>query len=142
MQLRLQHKRPYLTLVRCFLETRRDDSSSSTFLLLVEGEPSVEIGGGRLDVLTIDMKNSDKIQSAIVCHVRHIKLKFRDMDEPHWKRLQLSLERPYKDDDGQPIPVLLDITPEGRHIYEPYVNRTFVAVPNLDIVGRTIHPRI
>ena len=41
------------------------------------------------------------------------------MDEPAWKKLQLSLERPYKDDNGQPIPTLFDITPEGQHIYEP-----------------------
>ncbi|KAI0692568.1 subunit 17 of mediator complex-domain-containing protein [Cytidiella melzeri] len=41
------------------------------------------------------------------------------MQDPPWKKLKLSLERPYKDDNGQPIPVLLDITPEGQHIYEP-----------------------
>ncbi|OBZ70158.1 Mediator of RNA polymerase II transcription subunit 17 [Grifola frondosa] len=39
--------------------------------------------------------------------------------EPPWKKLKLSLERPYKDDDGEPLPVLLDITPDGQHIYEP-----------------------
>ena len=32
----------------------------------------------------------------------------------------MSLERPYKDDSGLPLPVLLDITPSGEHIYEPY----------------------
>lgn len=42
--------------------------------------------------------------------------------QPEWKQLKLSLERPYKDDDGKPIPVVLDITPEGQHIYEPYVS--------------------
>ncbi|GJE87473.1 hypothetical protein PsYK624_035560 [Phanerochaete sordida] len=41
------------------------------------------------------------------------------MDEPEWKKLKLSLERPYKDDSGKPIPTLLDITPEGEQIYEP-----------------------
>ncbi|TCD69671.1 hypothetical protein EIP91_006688 [Steccherinum ochraceum] len=40
-------------------------------------------------------------------------------EQPEWKRLKLSVERPYKDDQGHPIPVLLDITPEGQHIYEP-----------------------
>lgn len=35
-----------------------------------------------------------------------------------WKKLKLSFERPYKDDQGDVIPVLLDITPEGQHIYE------------------------
>lgn len=42
-------------------------------------------------------------------------------DEPAWKKLRLSVERPYKNDNGDPIPALLDITPEGQHIYEPYV---------------------
>lgn len=42
-------------------------------------------------------------------------------DEPAWKKLRLSIERPYKNDNGDPIPTLLDITPEGQHIYEPYV---------------------
>lgn len=41
--------------------------------------------------------------------------------EPPSKKLKLSLERPYKTDDGDHIPVLLDITPDGHHIYEPYV---------------------
>ncbi|KZT20349.1 hypothetical protein NEOLEDRAFT_1075722 [Neolentinus lepideus HHB14362 ss-1] len=41
------------------------------------------------------------------------------MEGPPWKKLKLSLERPYKDDHGNYIPVLLDITPEGEHIYEP-----------------------
>ena len=44
------------------------------------------------------------------------------MEEPPWKKIRLSLERPYKNDDGEPIPVLLDITAEGTHIYEPYVD--------------------
>ena len=42
-------------------------------------------------------------------------------EEPPWKKIKLSLERPYKDDDGLPIPVLLDITADGQHVYEPYV---------------------
>lgn len=37
---------------------------------------------------------------------------------PSWKNIKLSFERPYKDDQGDIIPVLLDITPEGQHIYE------------------------
>jgi mediator of RNA polymerase II transcription subunit 17, fungi type len=40
--------------------------------------------------------------------------------EPPWKKLSLSLERPYRDDEGEKIPVLFDITPEGEHVYEPY----------------------
>lgn len=41
-------------------------------------------------------------------------------DEPEWKRTKLSLERPYKDDSGARIPVLLDITSEGEQVVEPY----------------------
>ncbi|KAI0638177.1 subunit 17 of mediator complex-domain-containing protein [Trametes polyzona] len=41
------------------------------------------------------------------------------MEEPPWKKLKLSLERPYKDDNGEPLPELLDITPDGQHIYRP-----------------------
>ncbi|EIW61969.1 uncharacterized protein TRAVEDRAFT_44798 [Trametes versicolor FP-101664 SS1] len=41
------------------------------------------------------------------------------VEEPPWKKLKLSLERPYKDDSGEPIPELLDITPEGQHVYRP-----------------------
>ncbi|TBU40113.1 subunit 17 of mediator complex-domain-containing protein [Dichomitus squalens] len=41
------------------------------------------------------------------------------MEGPPWKKLKLSLERPYKDDNGEPIPELLDITPDGHHIYRP-----------------------
>ncbi|KAI0750794.1 subunit 17 of mediator complex-domain-containing protein [Daedaleopsis nitida] len=41
------------------------------------------------------------------------------MAEPPWKKLKLSLERPYKDDNGEPIPELLDITADGQHIYRP-----------------------
>jgi mediator of RNA polymerase II transcription subunit 17 len=44
------------------------------------------------------------------------------MEEPPWKKIKLSLERPYRNDAGEHIPVLLDITPEGTHIYEPYVD--------------------
>lgn len=44
--------------------------------------------------------------------------------EPPWKKIKLSLERPYKDDNGVPIPVLLDIDPNGQHIYEPKENPT------------------
>ncbi|KAF8165297.1 subunit 17 of mediator complex-domain-containing protein [Crassisporium funariophilum] len=38
---------------------------------------------------------------------------------PPWKQLKLSFERPYKDDQGNHIPVLLDLTPDGQRIYEP-----------------------
>jgi mediator of RNA polymerase II transcription subunit 17 len=44
-------------------------------------------------------------------------------EEPPWKKIKLSLERPYRSDDGEHIPVLLDITHEGTHINEPYVDR-------------------
>ncbi|KAI0081763.1 hypothetical protein K474DRAFT_1635087 [Panus rudis PR-1116 ss-1] len=40
------------------------------------------------------------------------------MEEPGWKKLKLSLEKPYRDDNGNPIPVLYDITPEGQQIFE------------------------
>jgi mediator of RNA polymerase II transcription subunit 17, fungi type len=43
-----------------------------------------------------------------------------DQDIP-WKTLKLALERPYKDDNGDEIPVLFDISSDGQHIYEPYV---------------------
>ncbi|OCH94116.1 hypothetical protein OBBRIDRAFT_852282 [Obba rivulosa] len=46
------------------------------------------------------------------------------MDEPPWKKLKLSLETPYKDDEGLPVLKLLDITPEGRHVYDPKRNMT------------------
>jgi hypothetical protein len=36
--------------------------------------------------------------------------------------LKLSLERPYKDDQGRSIPAVLDIATDGRHIYEPCVS--------------------
>ncbi|KAF8351407.1 subunit 17 of mediator complex-domain-containing protein [Amanita rubescens] len=41
------------------------------------------------------------------------------MEEPSWKMLKLSLERPYKDDNDDPIPVLSDIAADGQYIYEP-----------------------
>ena len=41
-------------------------------------------------------------------------------DEPTWRQLKLTLERPYTDDQGNPIRQLLDVTPEGQQIYEPY----------------------
>jgi len=41
-------------------------------------------------------------------------------DEPSWRKLKLTLERPYTDDQGSPIRQLLDVTPEGQQIYEPY----------------------
>lgn len=39
--------------------------------------------------------------------------------KPSWKKLNLSFERPYKDDSGNRIPVLYDLTSEGERIYEP-----------------------
>ena len=44
-----------------------------------------------------------------------------ESEQPSWRQLKLSLERPYKDDNGQPIPTLFDITPDGQQIYEEYV---------------------
>lgn len=41
-------------------------------------------------------------------------------DEPAWRKLKLTLERPYKDDQGNIIRQLLDVTPEGQQVYEPY----------------------
>lgn len=42
-----------------------------------------------------------------------------DDGEPLWRKLRLTLERPYTDDQGNPIRQLLDVTPEGQQIYEP-----------------------
>ncbi|KAF9453081.1 hypothetical protein P691DRAFT_802458 [Macrolepiota fuliginosa MF-IS2] len=42
--------------------------------------------------------------------------------EPAWKQLRLSLEQPYKDDHGNAIPTIEDITPEGEYIYETKEN--------------------
>ncbi|KAG5649016.1 hypothetical protein DXG03_000365 [Asterophora parasitica] len=53
------------------------------------------------------------------------------MEEPSWKQLKLALERPYKDDDGEQIPVLLDISPEGQHIYEQKESSTKTLGENL-----------
>ncbi|GAW07123.1 rna polymerase ii mediator complex component srb4 [Lentinula edodes] len=39
--------------------------------------------------------------------------------EPGWKQTKLSLERPYKNDNGEAIPVLYDITSDGILHYEP-----------------------
>ncbi|KAF8843129.1 hypothetical protein BDN67DRAFT_924851 [Paxillus ammoniavirescens] len=52
-------------------------------------------------------------------------------DEPQWKKTKLSLERPYKDDHGEPIPVLRDITPDGEPVFEPPENPTTVLGENL-----------
>lgn len=43
-----------------------------------------------------------------------------EMAEPAWKQTKLSLERPYRDDHGERIPVLLDITPGGEQVFESY----------------------
>lgn len=42
------------------------------------------------------------------------------MEVRDWKKTKLSLERPYKDDRGERIPVLLDITPDGEQVFESY----------------------
>lgn len=44
-------------------------------------------------------------------------------NEPAWRKLKLTLERPYTDDQGNPVHQLLDVTPEGQQIYEPYARR-------------------
>lgn len=42
--------------------------------------------------------------------------------EPQWKNTKLSFERPYKDDLGNCLPVLYDLTPECERIYERYAS--------------------
>jgi len=49
---------------------------------------------------------------------QHMQPSSEDMTDTEWRQLRLSLERPYKDDLGKPIPVLFDITPDGERIYE------------------------
>ena len=68
------------------------------------------------DILTLHNKVLLGYPQSITCTTANA------MEEPPWKKIRLSLERPYKNDDGEPIPVLLDITAEGTHIYEPYVD--------------------
>jgi len=46
--------------------------------------------------------------------------------ELQWKNTKLSFERPYKDDSGNRVPVLYDLTPEGERIYEPYAVLLFL----------------
>ncbi|KAF8897582.1 subunit 17 of mediator complex-domain-containing protein [Infundibulicybe gibba] len=41
------------------------------------------------------------------------------MEQPEWRNLKLLLERPYKNDNGDSIPVLFDLTPEGQQVNEP-----------------------
>ncbi|KZT74377.1 hypothetical protein DAEQUDRAFT_761241 [Daedalea quercina L-15889] len=53
------------------------------------------------------------------------------MEEPPWKKTKLSLERPYRDDDGNPIPALLDITADGQHVFEPKEDATAKVGDNL-----------
>ena len=61
-----------------------------------------------------------------------------DDEEPAWRKLKLTLERPYADDQGNPIRQLLDVTHEGQQIYEPYA-----PVPSLihDVSPLTQSPR-
>jgi len=42
------------------------------------------------------------------------------MGDESWRETKLTLERPYKDEDGQCIPSLLDIDLQGNPVYEPY----------------------
>ncbi|KAF9075740.1 subunit 17 of mediator complex-domain-containing protein [Rhodocollybia butyracea] len=48
-----------------------------------------------------------------------------------WKQTKLSLERPYKNDNGDLIPVLSDITPDGVLHYEPKETLSEVLGQNL-----------
>ena len=63
-------------------------------------------------------------------------------DEPAWRKLKLTLERPYKDDQGNAIRQLLDVTPEGQQIYEPYarVSFFFLVRPPVHTVHRPPDP--
>ncbi len=47
-----------------------------------------------------------------------------DADNEPWKKLQLSLERPYKDEHGVPIPTLYDINQNGEQFFERFVTTT------------------
>lgn len=49
----------------------------------------------------------------------HMQFKTITPSDQEWHRTKLSLERPYKDDEGNLIPNLLDIAPDGQFIYEP-----------------------
>ncbi|KIK48933.1 hypothetical protein CY34DRAFT_518618 [Suillus luteus UH-Slu-Lm8-n1] len=53
------------------------------------------------------------------------------MEQPSWKKTKLSLERPYKDDAGERIPVLLDIAPDGAQAFEPPQDPTKLLGENL-----------
>lgn len=53
------------------------------------------------------------------------------MEERDWRKTKLSLERPYKDDQGERIPVLLDITPDGERVFESPENPTKLLGENL-----------
>ncbi|RDB22683.1 Mediator of RNA polymerase II transcription subunit 17 [Hypsizygus marmoreus] len=54
-----------------------------------------------------------------------------DSQDLPWKQIKLSLERPYKDDNGDRIPVLFDISSDGQHIYEPKESSTKILGENL-----------
>ncbi|KAI6047138.1 subunit 17 of mediator complex-domain-containing protein [Pisolithus marmoratus] len=53
------------------------------------------------------------------------------MEERDWKKTKLSLERPYRDDHGERIPVLLDITPDGEQVFETPEHPTKLLGENL-----------
>jgi hypothetical protein len=52
-------------------------------------------------------------QSHTICQIQ------ARMSEIRGTGLKLSLERLYKDDLGRPIPIVYDITADGRYIFEP-----------------------
>jgi hypothetical protein len=41
--------------------------------------------------------------------------------------LKLSLERLYKDELGRILPTVLDITPDGNHVFEPCASMFFMS---------------
>lgn len=42
------------------------------------------------------------------------------MGDESWRKTKLALERPYKDENSQRIPLLLDIDSQGNSVYESY----------------------
>ncbi|ESK94521.1 rna polymerase ii mediator complex component srb4 [Moniliophthora roreri MCA 2997] len=52
-------------------------------------------------------------------------------DSSHWKQTELSLERPYKNDNGELLPTLFDITADGELIYEPKESSAQILGDNL-----------
>ncbi|KAF9055343.1 hypothetical protein BDZ89DRAFT_1087997 [Hymenopellis radicata] len=54
-----------------------------------------------------------------------------DADSEPWKKLQLSLERPYKDEHGVPIPTLYDINQNGEQFFERKESAAEILAQNL-----------